>query len=115
MNPNYKDINASFGMADPNSVYNYFARMVALREKTPALVYGDYKDLDPANAHVFAYTRAFGSETYLVVLNFSRDTIAYELPGGLKAGKLLISNLPSYEAETPVLKLRGWEARVYKQ
>jgi oligo-1,6-glucosidase len=115
VNPNYKDINAALEMADPNSVYNYFARMVALREKTPALVYGDYKDLDPANAHVFAYTRAFGSETYLVVLNFSRDTIAYELPGGLKAGKLLISNLPSYEAETPVLKLGGWEARVYKQ
>ena len=45
--------------------------MIALRAKSPALIYGDYKDLDPTNPNIFAYTRTLGDEKYLVVLNFS--------------------------------------------
>ncbi len=115
VNPNYKEINASQELSDPNSIYNYFSRMAKFREKTPALIYGDYQDLDPQNAKIFAYTRTLGQDKYLVVLNFSEDNISYTLPGGLKAGQLQISNLGSKEEETPVLKLKGWEARVYKQ
>ncbi len=115
VNPNYKDINARQELSDPNSIYNYFSRMAKFREKTPALVYGNYKDLDPQNAKIFAYTRTLGQEKYLVVLNFSEDNISYTLPGGLIAGQLQISNLGTKEEKTSVLKLKGWEARVYKQ
>jgi len=115
VNPNYKDINAAQELGDPDSIYNYFAKMVALRKKTPAMVYGDYADLDPQNAKVFAYSRTLGMDRYLVVLNFSKDDISYTLPGGLKAGQLQISNLATKEAKTRVLKLKAWEARVYRQ
>lgn len=115
MNSNYREINAAQELADPNSVYNYFRRMLALRKKTPAFVYGDYQDLDPQNAKVFAYTRTLGDATYLVVLNFSRDSVSYSLPAGLKAGQLQVTNFESTEGGTPTLKLSPWEARVYKQ
>ena len=115
VNPNYKDINARQESGDPNSIYNYFSRMARFREKTPALVYGDYEDLDPQNAKIFAYTRTLAKDKYLVVLNFSEDNISYTLPGGVKAGQLQISNLGTKEEKTSVLKLKGWEARVYKQ
>ena len=49
VNPNYKEINAKQELSDPNSIYNYFRQMADLRRKTPAFVYGDYKDLDPKN------------------------------------------------------------------
>lgn len=114
VNPNYKDINAKLEVGDPNSIYSYFSRMVALRRATPALTYGDYKDLDPQNPKVFAYTRTLGSDKYLIVLNFSEQPIAYSLPAGVKAGQLVISNLAGNEAHTSVLNLKGWEARVYK-
>jgi oligo-1,6-glucosidase len=115
VNPNYKSINAREELSDPNSIYNYFAKMVKFREKTPALVYGDYEDLDPQNAKIFAYTRTSRRDKYLVVLNFSENNISYTLPGGRKAGQLQISNLNTNEENTPELKLKGWEARVYKQ
>ena len=115
VNPNYKDINARQELGDPNSIYNYFSKMAKFREKTPALVYGDYEDLDPQNEKIFAYTRTVAKDKYLVVLNFSEDSISYTLPGGLKAGQLQISNLSTKEEKTSVLKLKGWEARVYKQ
>ena len=115
VNPNYKDINAAQEQGDPNSIYSYYARMAKFREKTPALIYGDFKDLDPQNAAIFAYTRILGEEKYLIVLNFSNREIDYTLPTGLKAGQLQLSNLGTREEKTSVLKLKGWEARVYKQ
>jgi oligo-1,6-glucosidase len=114
VNPNYKDINAKQATSDSNSIYSYFRKMNDLRRGTKAFVYGEYKDLDPANPSVFAYTRTLGKEKYLVVLNFSKDEVAYTLPQGLKAGALQLSNYNNKEENTGSLKLRGWEARVYK-
>lgn len=114
VNPNYKDINAKQQLSDPNSVYNYFRQMAELRRKTPAFVYGDYKDLDPKNSKIFAYTRTMGIEKYLVVLNFSADAVSYSLPGGWKVGQLMISNLEKTDERGNTLHLRAWEARVYK-
>ena len=58
--------------------------MAGLRRKTPAFVYGDYQDLDPANPKIFAYTRAMGADKYLVVLNFSTDRWATRSPAQLR-------------------------------
>lgn len=115
VNPNYKTINAAQEVSDPDSVYNYTAKMIALRARTMALVYGDYKDLDPKDEHVFAYERTLGAEKYLVVLNFSATPLEYKLPGGVKAGALLMDNYAGSEGATGTVHLKGWEARVYKE
>ena len=93
---------------------DYFKRMIELRKRTPALIYGDYKDLDPQNPSVFAYTRTLGADKYLVVLNLSKNDLAYTLPEGLKAGQLALSNLDGKEENVPVVNLKGWDARIYK-
>ena len=113
VNPNYKEINAKQALGDQDSVYNYFREMIEVRKKTPALIYGDYKDLDPQNPVIFAYTRTLGTDRYLVVLNFSKDEVAYTFPEGLNARELLISNLESNEENVSLVSLKGWEARVY--
>jgi oligo-1,6-glucosidase len=113
VNPNYKEINARQAVADPNSIYNYFKKMIELRKKTPALIYGDYKDLDPQNPTIFAYTRVMGADKYLVVLNLSKNDVAYILPEGLKAGQLKLSNLDGKEENVTTVNLKGWEARIY--
>ena len=61
-NPNFKTINAAAEKKDPGSVLNYVSQMIALRARTPAFVYGDYKDLDPQNTQVYAYTRTLGPQ-----------------------------------------------------
>ena len=99
--------------ADQDSIYNFFRKVIDFRKKAPALIYGDYKDLDPQSSVIFAYTRTLGRDRYLVVLNFSKDAVAYTLPEGLKAGQLVISNLESNEENVSLLNLKGWEARVY--
>ena len=114
VNPNYKAINAAQEEKDPESIYNYFSRMLAFRGKTKAFAYGTYEDLDPKNERVFVYTRTLGNEKYLVVLNFSDEATSYPLPEGMKAGKLEISNLGKTEEGVNALKLKAWEARIYK-
>ena len=114
VNPNYKEINAAQALADRDSIYRYYARMLEFRRRTPALIYGDYKDLDPANPRVFAYSRTLGPDGYLVVLNFSKDDLDYEVPGGIRAGALQISNLGSRAKPSASLHLRPWESAVYR-
>jgi len=114
VNPNYKEINAATQVSDPESVYNYTKRAIALRHAHKAFVYGDYKDVDPANPTVFAYTRSLGDDRYLVMLNFSQAENVYKLPDSLKVAALVLGNLPTSEKDTDTLHLSGWEARVYK-
>jgi oligo-1,6-glucosidase len=115
VNPNYKTINAAQAVSDSDSIYNYTARLIAFRAKTPALVYGDYKDLDPQHPHIFAYMRTLDNERYLVVHNFSSEPIDYRLPGDVKAGTLVMGNYGGQESRTATLHLKGWESRIYKQ
>lgn len=115
MNPNYKQINAKQQLSDPDSVYHYYRHLIEMRKNAPALIYGNYHDRDPGNAKIYAYTRTLGKDEYFVVLNFSRDTIAYRLPKGVKSGQMVISNLGKVEENASVLHLKGWEARVYKK
>lgn len=114
VNPNYTEINAAAETADPDSVYHFTGQLISLRHKTPALVYGDFNDLDPQDANVFAYTRTLGKERYLVVLNFSAKPVTYTLPGGLKPRSLLVSNEGGKEVHSSTLNLKPWDARVYK-
>jgi oligo-1,6-glucosidase len=116
VNPNYKQINAAQEESDPASVLNYVRALIKLRSGTLAFVYGDYLDLDPANDHIFAYTRTLGGEKYLVVENFSSRPAHYTLPNELKAATLLLSDIPSsQEANTSTLNLAPWESRIYKE
>ena len=103
VNPNTTGINAARALADPSSIYHYYAAMIALRRAHPALVYGAYRDLLPEHPQVFAYTRETEDETLLVALSFSSEHVAVDLPKGTR----LAGN---YDDVAPAL--RGWEARI---
>ncbi len=119
VNPNYSSINAADEEANPDSIYHYTQRAIALHHTHLAFVYGDYHDLDPSNPQVFAYTRALSvpgkpAQRFLVVLNFGEKSVEYKLPEGVKAGKLLLANVPgTTEATTSTLHLGAWDARIY--
>jgi oligo-1,6-glucosidase len=117
LNPNYATINARLQERDPEAPLAYFKRAIRFRkEHAAALVYGSYQDLDPASPEVFAYARRGEGETLLVVLSFSGKETGYSLPASVVPGELLLGNYPAPPAgeDTGALKLRPWEARVYR-
>ncbi len=105
VNPNATEINAERSLADPSSVYHYYAAMIALRRRHPALVYGAYRDLLPDHPQVFVYTRETTDETLLVALNFSDEEVAVDLAKGTRIAG-------NYNEAAPAL--RGWEAVIYR-
>ena len=93
VNANYKTINVAAEEKDLNSPLNYFKKIVQLRKDNPVLVYGKYRLLDKENPKVYAYTRTLGDEKFLVLLNFSKETINWVSPEFSRVKKtLLISN-----------------------
>ncbi len=114
VNPNYKTINAAAELADPDSVYHFTQKLIAFRHAHKAFVYGDYHDLDPQGAQVFAYTRTLGGERFLTALNYTGHDVTYPLPEGTRAGALELGNLPTSESNSSTLHLRPWEARIYR-
>ncbi len=114
VNPNYRQINAAQEQSDPNSVYNFYRRLLEMRKHTPAFVYGDYKDLDPSNPNVFIYTRVLDNEKYLVVINLSSKDVAYQLPPEAKARTLILDSLSKPAQSGGDLRLQPWEAIIYR-
>ncbi|MFV8464486.1 glycoside hydrolase family 13 protein [Flavobacterium sp. LB1P62] len=111
VNPNYKTINAEAEEKDPNSVLNYFRKLVQIRKKEPTLVYGKYTLLDKENPNVYAYTRELDGKKLLVLLNFTDKNSTYKIGISVAKSKIILDNY----AGTKKLKnniLRPYEAIV---
>ncbi len=114
VNPNYPQINAAQALADPDSIFYYYQKLIQLRKTIPAVVYGSYELILPEHAQIYAFTRTLANDRLLVVLNFSTQPADFELPGEITAGKvrLLIANYPVTPAESGRrFTLRPYEAR----
>ena len=113
VNPNHKEINATNQAARSDSILNYYRSLIQFRRVNPALVYGDYRDLDPNNASIFCYQRVMQRESIVVVLNMSSEPVKYLLPDLIAPGELMICNSERPVIGGPSLALSPWEARIY--
>ena len=105
VNPNYKEINAKAEVADPNSVFHYYRKLIALRKKYPVVVYGKYELLLPEDEELFVYTRTCEDEKLLVVCSFTEQERTIELPEEFIGAECIISNMDnSYEQKEVTLK-----------
>ncbi|MCI9440590.1 MAG: alpha-glucosidase [Ruminococcus sp.] len=111
VNPNYKEINAKAETADPNSVFHYYKKLIALRKQTPVMVYGKYEPLFEESEDWFVYTRTLENEKLLVVCSFTDQETTFTIPEEFTGAGLLISNMENaYDKGT--VTLRPYEAFV---
>jgi oligo-1,6-glucosidase len=106
-NPNYQHLNVATQETDPDSVLNYYRRIIAFRKAHPALTYGQTQVLPQPAESVYAYTRAGENERFLIVLNFSSEPQDVVLPAS--GWNLTLGNLPPRYPD----RLEPWEARIY--
>jgi oligo-1,6-glucosidase len=117
VNPNSMEINVRDALADPDSVFHYYKKLIRLRKENPVVVLGRYDLLLEAHEEIYAFTRTHGSDRLLVILNFTANRPVFALPAGIAySGKdLAISNYEVDPAEDiALLTLRPYEARVYR-
>ncbi|WP_066174936.1 glycoside hydrolase family 13 protein [Bacillus marinisedimentorum] len=117
VNPAYKQINVKEAVADENSVYHYYKKLIRLRKDYPVVVHGKYELILEDHPQLYAYTRNGENETLLVITNFSKAEAGFTLPDHLKnvSGKqLLIGNYKDGDADLKSqMTMKPYEARIY--
>jgi len=84
VNPNYaQGVNVADQLDDPDSLLNFYRRMLRVRKQTPALIAGDYTVLHEDAEDYLAFLRSdeADGQTCLVVLNMSdrAHTLSFDL------------------------------------
>ena len=110
-NPNYTEINAKAETADPDSVFHYYKKLIALRKQNPIIVYGKYELLLKDSEELYVYTRTLDDEKLLVVCNFSETKTHFTIPEEFIGKTSLISNMEN-TYDKPEIALRPYEAFV---
>ena len=106
VNPNYKDINVESALANPESIFYTYQKLVALRKTQDWLVDADFELLETA-AKVFAYIRKTEDSSYLIVVNLSdqEQDFCYDFD----KAEVVIANT-ELEPIADQGKLQAWDA-----
>lgn len=92
----YREINVKEALADKDSIFYYYKKLIELRHTEALLTEGSYELILPDDKQIFAYLRKTGKETWLVAANMSEQTIsADKLKAYAKAvSEVKITNYP---------------------
>ncbi|MEO1518228.1 MAG: alpha-glucosidase [Bacteroidota bacterium] len=110
VNPNHPQINVAEALADPDSIFYFYQKLLAFRKEHKTLVYGDLELFLPEDEHLFSYRRKDRNGDFVVLLHFCdhKRPVPADIP--LEGYRLLMSNFQSSGAE-----LLPWEARMYSR
>ena len=92
VNPNYREINAEEEMNNPDSVYQFYRRLIRLRKTYPVFADGRFELLLPDDRRIFAYTRTDCDTEMLVCANFTGEPAACPLAAQWEDAEVLIHN-----------------------
>ena len=111
VNENHKEVNVTVENSNPNSVLNYFRKMVQLRKTNKTLVYGKYELIDKTNPKIYAYTRGAGKNKLLILLNFSKENVNWKITNNLKlSNKILTNNYTDLIKTKNTISLKPYQA-----
>jgi len=112
VNPNHVWLNAERQRGDPNSVFEFYRKLIALRHSEPIIVQGDFTLIDVDVETVYAFRRQLAGGTIEVFANLSGERVAVESTELGREG-VVIGNYPP--ARRWVDSLAPWEIRVYRR
>lgn len=114
VNPNYAEINVEANLADPDSVFHCYRKLIELRKNNPIVVWGEFELVKDVPEEVFMYFRRYKGETWLVTANFSPAPLTLEMPEIGSVSEFMIGNYARDAADFQQLQLQPYEAFVTK-
>ena len=106
---NYPAINAAAQVDDPDSVYSYYKKLVALRKQHRVISEGQIEFLYKDDPDLLAYRRWDGDSQLLVLCNLTGHEAPVQLPAPWQDAGVLLGNYPD---AAPAAALRPYEALV---
>jgi alpha-glucosidase len=96
--PRFRDYNVAAEREDPDSILNFYRRLLALRHTEDVLREGDYVPLNENDPDVLSYLRRYNEKTLLVALNMSSNTRKLRVP--MPSATVLLAS-PASKMEKP--------------
>ena len=114
VNENYHEINVAAEQADPDSILNYYKKLLRFRKENEIAIYGDYTEYYPESSKLYVYARSYEGKRLLVVCSFSEKPVRFTAPEGfdLTKAELVMSNY-DVPYRSNVFITKPYEARVY--
>ncbi|MBY7995121.1 alpha,alpha-phosphotrehalase [Vibrio fluvialis] len=113
---NYRDINAEQAVADPDSVFYFYQRLIELRKEVAVITHGDYHDLLPEHREIFAYQRQSATQTLVCLNNYYGQESECVLPAELDVSqaRYLLGNYTDITEHSVSVHqiLRPYETRI---
>ena len=114
VNKNYKFINAEDCLQDKDSIFYHYKKLIDIRKHNDTIIYGDYKLLLPEDKNVFAYSRELNGDKIVVVCNFYNKEVNLNFNEDFNNVEILLSKYKYSSILMKDLKLRPYEAIMYR-
>lgn len=109
---NYQYINVEREEQEPDSILNYYRKLIALRKEYPVIQNGDIVFLYQEQEEVLAYKRRLERQELLALNNLSDKTVKLIEPVSMEGYQILIRNYSKKEKEERLEELRPYESVV---
>ncbi|MEG0313211.1 MAG: alpha-glucosidase [Carnobacterium sp.] len=113
LSPRYSEINVENELADSESLFYHYQRLIQLRKNNPLVVWGTYQELVPNDTQLFVYERSYENETWLIVANFYEEEADFSHESH-KVKEIILSNYSDSSVDLANLHLRAYETVVYR-
>lgn len=111
VNPNHREINAAAQIADQQSVFHHYRRLIQLRHDLEVIRTGDFTMLLPDDPATFCCLRTLGEDRVLLLANVTSEPV--RLLSGLPEYGAAEVLLATHEIDDPDL-LQPWESRILR-
>nr|HPH45969.1 alpha-glucosidase C-terminal domain-containing protein [Chryseolinea sp.] len=100
---------------DPNSLWNYYRKMIQLKKSSKALASGQYSAVENNNEKIFSFLRSTGKDQVLVVVNLGDGIEETTIKVNAKSGKnLLKGEIQKFDSAGFLVRLQPYEVQVYQ-
>ncbi|MBO5360088.1 MAG: alpha-glucosidase [Clostridia bacterium] len=115
INDNYTEVNVEDAEKDPNSILNYYRKLLKFRKENEIVIYGDFKEHYHESDKLYVYERNYEGKKLLVICSFSDRIERFKAPKGfdLAKGKVVLGNYDCFNSGFDTFNLRPYETKVF--
>ena len=115
VNPNYKEINVEAAENDPDSILNFYRKLIKFRKENELVIYGSYKEHLKNSKNLYVYERNYEGQKLLVICSFTHKAVNFTAPSGfdLSKGECVLSNYKDTSVSANGFITKPYETRVY--
>ena len=116
VNENYHEINVAAQEEDPDSLLNFYRKLLKFRKDNAVALFGDYREYCRESRDFYVYERRYGSERLLVICSFSAELKRFDAPQDiwLEEWTQVLGNYDYNFVISNGFTARPYELRVYR-